>query len=67
LRIEAYFRQVREAIDACAVIQTFNITYDKRSSYEGFIRGEAYFIDGSVLHFREFVDVEVVAERLTYV
>ncbi len=67
MRIEAYFQQVREVIDACPVIQTFNLTYDKRSTYEGFIRGEVYFVDGSVLHLREFVDVEVTPDRLTYV
>ena len=66
MRIEAYFRQVRKAIEACEVIQTFNITYDKRGSYEGFIRGEIHFINGSVLHLREFIDVEVAVERLTY-
>jgi hypothetical protein len=67
LQIEAYFRQIRKAIDACPVIQAFNLTYDKRSTYEGFVRGEVYFVDGSVLHVREFVDVEVTSDRLTYV
>jgi hypothetical protein len=43
------------------------MTYDKRGAHEGFIRGELYFVDGSVLHMREFVDVEVTVERLVYV
>ena len=43
------------------------VTYDKRGTYEGFIRGEIYFVDGSILHLREFVDAEAVPERLTYV
>jgi reverse gyrase len=67
LRIEAYFEQIREAIETCPVIQAFNVTYDKRGTYEGFIRGEIYFIDGSILHLREFVDAEDIPERLTYV
>jgi hypothetical protein len=66
LRIEAYFEQIREAIETCPVIQAFNVTYDKRGTYEGFIRGEIYFIDGSILHLREFVDAEATLERLTY-
>lgn len=43
------------------------MTYDKRSTHTGFIRGELYFVDGSVLHLREFVDVETAVERLLYV
>lgn len=67
MRIEAYFQQLREAIDACPVVRSFNVTYDKRGSHEGFIRGEVHFVDGSMLHLREFVDVESGVERLTYV
>ena len=43
------------------------MTYEKRGDYEGFIRGELYFVDGSNLHFREFVDVEITSDRLMYV
>lgn len=32
----------------------------------GYIRGEIYFADDSVLHIREFVDVENSIERFTY-
>jgi len=31
------------------------------------MRGESYFVDASVLHLREFVDVEASVERLLYV
>jgi len=48
-------------------VQSSSITYDKRSTHEGFIRGEVYFVDASVLHLREFVDVETTVERLLYV
>jgi hypothetical protein len=67
LRIEAYFQQVRATLDACLLVQSSNVAYDKRSTHEGFIRGEVYFVDGSVLHLREFVDVETTLDRLTYV
>ena len=67
MRIETYFQQVREAIDTCPVVQASNVAYDKRSTHEGFIRGEVYFVDGSILHLREFVDVEITIVRLTYV
>jgi hypothetical protein len=67
LRIEHYFEQLQAIVEACSIAQTFTITYDKRSTYEGFIRGEITFVDGSRLHLREFVDVETGSDRLTYV
>ena len=54
-------------MDACPVVQSSSITYDKRGTHEGFIRGEVYFVDASILHLREFVDVETAVERLLYV
>ncbi len=66
MRIEAYFRQIEKIIEACPVIQLSNVTYEKRSTHEGFIRGELYFVDGSTLHLREFVDVEITEDRLMY-
>lgn len=53
-------------VDSCAVIQLKNVLYDKRGTYEGFVRGELLFVDGSVLHFREFIDNEITPERLMY-
>lgn len=66
LRIEVYFQQIRDLVDACPVVQSSSLTYDKRSTHEGFIRGEIYLLDASVLHLREFVDVEITVERLLY-
>ena len=65
--VEAYFQRLREAIDTCPIVNAFNVTYDKRASHEGFIRSEVYFVDGSILHLREFVDVEIDVDRLVYV
>ena len=67
MRIEIYFQQVREALDACLVVQASNVTYDTRSTHTAFIHGEIYFVDGSILHLREFVDVETTPYRLAYV
>ncbi|MDM8531621.1 hypothetical protein QUF63_10655 [Anaerolineales bacterium HSG25] len=58
MRIEAYFEQIRQLIENNLIITASNVTYDKRATHEGFIRGELYFVDGSELHIREFVDVE---------
>lgn len=67
MQIEAYFQQVQKIIDDCPVVQSANMTYDKRGTHEGFLRGEVYFTDESILHIREFVDVETSVDRLTYV
>jgi hypothetical protein len=66
LRIEAYFRKFQDAVDASPVVRSTRLTYDKRSSFEGYIRGELYFIDESSLHVREYVSVEGSVDRLTY-
>ena len=66
MRIEAYFRQIDRIIEACPVMQLSNVTYEKRGTHEGFIRGELYFVDGSIFHLREFVDVEITADRVMY-
>lgn len=65
--IETYFKQIQQTIESQAIVQTFNLTFDKRGTNTGFVRGEVFFIDGSVLHVREFVDVELTLDRLMYV
>jgi len=67
LRIEAYFQQIQDILADCRFLLSSTVTYDKRSTYEGFISGELHFTDGSILHVREFVDVEVTVDRLMYV
>jgi hypothetical protein len=48
------------------MVQLSDISYNKRGTYEGFIRGELYFVDESKLHLREFVDVEISPDRVMY-
>ncbi len=67
MRIENYFERVRQTLDACLIIQSFNVAYDKRGSHEGFLfMGQVYFLDGSILHLREYVDVETTLDRIVY-
>jgi hypothetical protein len=67
LRIEDYFHKIEKIIETSPFVQLSNITYEKRGNHEGFIHGSIDFIDGSMLHLREFVDVETKIERLMYV
>jgi hypothetical protein len=64
--IEDYFRQVEALITGTGIVHSSSLTYDKRSTYIGFIRGSVYFLDSSVLHLREFVNVQHGVERYVY-
>lgn len=65
--IETYFRHINELIAHTPIVGASSVTYDKRSPYIGFIRASLYFVDGTVLHFREFVNVQQGSERYMYV
>lgn len=67
MRIERYFREIEQTIESFALIQLSEITFEKRGTHEGFIKGNLTFIDGSMLQFREYVDVEIEVDRLMYV
>jgi hypothetical protein len=67
LQIEAYFQQLRDTIAACRFAHSSSVNYDKRANDIGFVKGTIYFLDGSVLHVREFVNVEQTVDRYTYV
>lgn len=57
--IEDYFQQIREVIEVCRLVQSFNLIPEKRGESEGFIRGLINLTDGSILYLREFVNVEM--------
>lgn len=67
MRIEAYFQKIQNLIEKCPLQALSNLTTEKRSTHTGLVRGEIHFLDGSTLHFREFVDVEICEDRLMYV
>ena len=56
MRIEDYFDRAKETVNSSAIVHLSSVTYDKRSSHIGFIRGRLTLVDGSVLDCREFVD-----------
>ncbi|MFB2935678.1 DUF6516 family protein [Aerosakkonemataceae cyanobacterium BLCC-F154] len=64
--IEEYFQQLREVIEACTLVQSFNLIPDKRGDSEGFIRGVIKLTDSSILYLREFVNVETTINREMY-
>lgn len=64
--IEKYFRQIDALIARAGIVHSSSITHDKRSTFVGFVRGNVYFLDRSVLHIREFVNVQHGIERYMY-
>ncbi len=64
--VEDYFAQFQNVIQNCLAVQLSRVSFEKRSTHEGFIHGELTFVDASVLHFREYVDVQKTVERLMY-
>ena len=66
MRIDRYFQAMGDVIAQCLVLQTFKISYEKRGADAGMVRGELTFVDGTILHFREYVEVETQVVRLMY-
>lgn len=67
MRIEDYFDTMRKRVELSPFVRLSNVTYEKRGTYEGIIRGRVHFLDNTVLEWREYVDVETDVERLMYV
>lgn len=64
--IEVYFQQILDLMLEFELIESYEINSEKRSVYEGFIRGKIIFTDQSYLHIREFVAVEITVDRKMY-
>ena len=64
--IEGYFQEIDSAIANCPHVFESQILKDKRSLYIGIVEGTIYFIDESVLHFIEFVNVKDKPEKHKY-
>jgi len=66
LLIEEYFARIRNFLNCLAIVQKFELETESRTDYIGFIRGSVYFQDGTILHIREFVDIELSIDRGKY-
>ena len=64
--IEEYFARIRNFLDSLPIVQSFEVETEARTDYIGFIKGIVYFQDGTILHIREFVDVELSIDRGKY-
>lgn len=64
---DEYFQTVLRILQASPYVKSHNVTFDRRSLTAGYIRGDVYLSDDSLLHFREFVNTESGIDRFTYV
>ena len=64
--IENYFKRVKLLIQSSQIVASYEIEEDKRGLYEGLIKGKINLKDKSLLHFREFVYVEIAIDRKMY-
>lgn len=59
-------RVIEQLLATRGFVHSWSITYDKRSSFVRFVRGEIRFVGRSVHHVSEFMHVEHSPQRHTY-
>lgn len=66
--IDDYFEAVRALIAASLIVRASRVSFERRSEEIGFLRGDLFLVDGSILHFREYVrqSQDAPAQRYTY-
>jgi len=64
--ITEYFQKIESQIADCVHILETTLLRDKRSLHIGIIEGKLIFVDESVLHFIEFINVKQTAEVYKY-
>ena len=66
MSIEDHLRALLAAIAATPHVVSSDVALDQRGPQSGLIRGDIFFADGSRLHFRELVDLELEPARRMY-
>ncbi len=61
--IEEYFQQIESGIARCVLIVESMLVKDKRSLHLGLVEGKLSFVDSSILHFVEYVNVKDAIAR----
>lgn len=65
--IDEYFAELMRTLAGSRIVRSHEVIFDKRDPDSGYVRANVYFIDGSLLHSREFVTIESGVDRFTYV
>jgi Family of unknown function (DUF6516) len=64
--IEDYFKSLLDLIISLPFVENPQVNLEKRAETVGFIRGDIEFIDGSLLHFRELIDLRLPLRLVMY-
>jgi hypothetical protein len=64
--IAGYFRYVSGILALSRIVKSQDVHTEKRTSTEGFLRGDVLFKDGSRLHFRELVTTDPKVQLISY-
>ena len=68
--IQAYFTLIQTLIDGYAganFVLDVKLSFESRPGEQGYLTGSMTFVDGSVLHFREFLDtVQENVDKVMY-
>lgn len=68
--IQRYFSEIKKVIDRYAILQFVletDVDFELRSGDQGYLHGSVHFADGSILHFKEFLDgINDTVDKLTY-
>lgn len=64
--IADYASRIRSAILETPHVVSHSLAYEDRPPVAGIVRGSAAFVDGSVLHFKEFLQLSPTVIRLKY-
>jgi hypothetical protein len=64
--IDAYYQTLLQTIDQDLLVVSKTIAFKKYTEFIGYIRGVLTFLDGSSLHFREYLDFEETDAKRDY-
>jgi hypothetical protein len=64
--IEQYFQSLLDLLASLPFVESPDVNLEKRGELVGFIRGEVGFNDGSILFFRELIDLRLPLEKVMY-
>lgn len=66
MHLRNYFKNIERSINLAKFLSSYSLSFEERPPFLGLIKGMLTFIDGSQLHFTEFIDSEKGIEKVKY-
>ncbi len=61
-----YFQRIHELLVTSVQVGTFSLSFDERSAKAAFLHGSIALVDGSSLHFKEFIVADPEVWKVKY-